>query len=297
MSVKRCAAGRSTPTARSTLAGKFAAPYTRMVVSVNCTTEAWKWVASARSPAPVAGVTLESVEHRIGGAWASGRGRRPARRVSCQSVPAAGEHRRRDRRSARRRKSGRLVHRGRGSGPVSRPRTASRSGASRGPSAGCVVQDGAQIGRLAGARSVPTTRALQAQRAQRVEHGRPTAPRCAVDRRAPRWSPWPPALRTPRGASADRAGAGSAAHDSSGLRWLPSTPALAISGGAGDRGCPVSVVGAGLRRPPQAVNRVSEAADTRGGQALARQWGTARGRGYQQALASQPVRHRSLHAE
>ena len=61
LSVNRCAAGRSTPTAASTLPGKLSAPYTRIVVSVNCTTDAWKWVASLSAPVLSAACSKPSI--------------------------------------------------------------------------------------------------------------------------------------------------------------------------------------------------------------------------------------------
>ena len=50
LSVKRCAAGRSTPTSASTLPGKLSGPNTLMAESVSCTTDAWKCAASFSAP-------------------------------------------------------------------------------------------------------------------------------------------------------------------------------------------------------------------------------------------------------
>ncbi len=173
LSVKRCAAGRSTPTSASTLPGKLSGPNTRMVVSVSCTTDAWKCAASLSAPV----LSAAALKPSISPFAASARqvAAPTVRRLSCQAAPGcAGEDRRRDRRQLR------VGVGGQGLRPqdqvgLRRPDRV-QVGRTAGAHRGQVVHDGAEIGRLAG-------RSRRAARRATMRDCRPSA------HSASSWSP------------------------------------------------------------------------------------------------------------
>ena len=216
LSVKRCAAGRSTPTSARTLPGKLSGPNTRNDVSVNWTTEAWKWAASFSVPVLSAAAVKSSIIPLVASARAVAAP--TVRRLSSQAAPgSAGEDSRGD--------GGKLWVRVGSEAVGTQDQIGSRRtdlvqvGRAAGANGGQIVHGSAEIGRLGvgavGQRGADDAR-LQAQRAQRIELVAGQGRRSAAARSAR--SVLPAAWRTSRSPSSGSAGAGSGAQDSSGLR-------------------------------------------------------------------------------
>ena len=181
--------------------------------------------------AVVVGLGGEGVDQAACGVGPRGRLAHPAQVVLPGRARRPGEHRRRDgcQRRIQLRRQGLRAEDQVGLGRFDRAEV----GVAAGAHARQLVHDGAQVGRLIrwsrpAARRRQCATAGPARTARRA--GRRRARRCAADRRAPRRcrAARPAALWAVRVDGPASGPAGSGAHDSSGRRWLPKTPAPAI---------------------------------------------------------------------
>ena len=218
LSVNRCAAGRSTPTAASTLPGKLSGPKTRNGVVGELHDRRLEMGGVVLGAGPVGG---RGRSRRSAALAASARpvAAPTVRRLSCQPAPGAPVNTVGAIADSSAYASGvRPANPGSDRGRAAR--IASRSGALRVPTAGTSCTTRAEIGRLGvgavGQRGGDDAR-LQAQRAQRVELVAGEHHDALRIGRHARCSP--AAWRTSRvGGRPGRARRGSGAQDSSGLR-------------------------------------------------------------------------------